>query len=535
MGDRFCGEARKEAGSVNRRQFLRRGAGAAAGIAARRAALGAFAPGAASRLAGDPRRPQFHLLPAANWMNDPNAPIYWNGEYHMFYQYNPEGAFWGDMHWGHAAGPDMVHWRHMPIALSPTPGGPDAAGCFSGAAAAREGQVAALYTGVVNARAQEATLRDGAHSFRESQCLAVSSDPELKRWTKRPGPVIAVPPRGLQVTGFRDPTLWSMNGWRYMGVGSGIRGWGGAVLLYRSRDFQHWEYLHLLAGGAGAEGHTANPVDSGEMWECPDLFPLGGGHVLLHSAQGKVFWQAGELDQGEMRFHAARSGVLDYGTYYAARTQLDRQGNRIVWGWIGETRPEREYRAAGWAGMMSLPRALTLAADGQLQMEPAPALRMLRREGAELRPGPDWRRRLAEMVLENGCGEILCRLRRSVGFALALIGTLPAGELPAPLLRVEFTPGDPERITVNGALIPLTAPHPGPEEDVLELRLFVDGSVVELYLDRQAAYTGRFYYPGGVSPRVSLRSPGKDGAIDSAIQRLSMWRLAPISPDRLTT
>src|SRR5947209_4680146 len=75
-----------------------------------------------ARLASDPLRPQFHLLPAANWMNDPNGPIYFDGRYHMFYQYNPFGAFWGSMHWGHATSPDMVHWHHEPIAMAPTAG-----------------------------------------------------------------------------------------------------------------------------------------------------------------------------------------------------------------------------------------------------------------------------------------------------------------------------------------------------------------------------------------------------------------------------
>src|SRR5690242_220623 len=73
------------------------------------------------KLAADPLRPQFHLLPAKNWMNDPNGPIFWNGLYHMFFQYNPNAAVWGDMHWNHAVSEDMIHWRHLPIALAPTP------------------------------------------------------------------------------------------------------------------------------------------------------------------------------------------------------------------------------------------------------------------------------------------------------------------------------------------------------------------------------------------------------------------------------
>src|SRR5215212_10152948 len=89
--------------------------------------------------AADHHRPKYHFLPRANWMNDPNGPIYWKGRYHMFYQHNPRGAFWGSMHWGHAVSTDMIHWRHLPIALAPTPGGPDKDGVWSGCVVDNDG------------------------------------------------------------------------------------------------------------------------------------------------------------------------------------------------------------------------------------------------------------------------------------------------------------------------------------------------------------------------------------------------------------
>ncbi|MGA9718191.1 MAG: glycoside hydrolase family 32 protein, partial [Acidobacteriaceae bacterium] len=122
--------------SPNRRQFL---ATAAALALAPRALLANSNPGTAkpaTEIANDPRRPQFHLLPAKNWMNDPNVPIFFNGKYHMFFQYNPRAAVWGDMSWYHSVSPDMLHWTHLPLALEPTTGGPDAFGCFSGSAIA---------------------------------------------------------------------------------------------------------------------------------------------------------------------------------------------------------------------------------------------------------------------------------------------------------------------------------------------------------------------------------------------------------------
>ena len=85
-------------------------------------------------VATDPHRPRYHFLPPANWLNDPNGLIQWNGEYHMFYQYNPNGPFHGTIHWGHAVSADLVHWRHLPIALAPEPGTADEDGCWSGCA-----------------------------------------------------------------------------------------------------------------------------------------------------------------------------------------------------------------------------------------------------------------------------------------------------------------------------------------------------------------------------------------------------------------
>jgi len=277
------------------------------------------APDLAQKLASDPRRPQFHLLPAANWMNDPNGPIFWKGHYHMFFQYNPNAAVWGDMHWAHAISPDMIHWKHLPVALSPTPGGPDADGCFSGTATVRNGVATVIYTGVQTVPADraeaEATLRDGHNNFRETQLYATSTDSELRTWTKRPTPVIAAPPPGMHVTGFRDPAPWREpalypDGW-LMAVGSGEAGKGGEALLYKSPDLQNWEYLHAVAEGPGRSTSDTNPVDSGEMWECPDLFPLGGKHVLIYSTEGKVTWKVGEIDPKELIFHEQQSGLLD--------------------------------------------------------------------------------------------------------------------------------------------------------------------------------------------------------------------------------
>jgi len=478
-------------------------------------------------LAKDPRRPQYHLLPKANWMNDPNGPIYWNGSYHMFYQYNPNGAYWGDMHWGHAISPDMVHWRHLPVALAPTPGGPDSAGCFSGSAVVDGDQVAMLYTGVVSVPESEATIRDGVHSLRESQCVAIGSGENLTIWTKDARPVITAPPAQMDVSGFRDPCPWRQGDMWYMAVGSGIRGKGGAVLLYRSKDLHHWEYLHPLAGGPGTRENATNPVDSGDMWECPDFFALGGKHVLIHSTQGKAYWQLGIFDTERLVFNPERGGVLDYGAFYAPKTQLDRDQNRILWGWIQETRPLEEYRAAGWAGMISLPRVLTLDHNGDLRYHIVPTVKKLRGKEHALRISKsedEDRKQIARMHIEGCCGEITCTFTRGTEpFAVSLVSDSGNERW----LTCDYDPSHPDNILMDGKPLPLGVTDGGG----IELHLHIDGSVIESFVNGEVAYTKRFYYAGSAAPKLGIQV---DGALKS-LSGLSMWQMSPISSNRLTT
>jgi len=517
--------------TLNRRDFLTRLIGAASVTTFGPAIFftQAFASTSPMVLAADPRRPQFHLLPAANWMNDPNGPIYWNGNYHMFYQYNPNGAVWGDMHWGHAISPDMVHWRHLPVALAPTPGGPDSAGCFSGTSIIDGDRVVAIYTGVVSAPEKEATIRDGVNSFKESQCMAFSTSKDLDSWTKNPEPVIATPPVGMDVSGFRDPVPWRRGDWWYMVVGSGIRGKGGAVLLYRSKDLLHWEYLHLLAQGAGNGKEAANPVDSGDMWECPDFFSIGDKYVLIHSAEGKAFWQSGVLDPDQLAFHPERNGVLDYGSFYAPKTQLDEHQNRILWGWIPERRPLEAYRVSGWAGMMSLPRLLTLDENSNLCMTVAPAVEELRHSPQILQISNSEEQnqnQIARMHIKDCCGEILCTAKPASGmFRLSLFEN---GETEkTPWLTIEYDPAQPNQIRLDEKTISL---QPG-KLDELELHFYIDGSVIEAFVNKRAAFTKRFYYQESSAPQLNITVSGKTARLSS----LSMWQLTPISTNRLTT
>jgi beta-fructofuranosidase len=476
-----------------------------------------------AKLAADPLRPQFHLLPAKNWMNDPNAPIYWNSRYHMFFQYNPGAAVWGNMHWAHAVSPDMIHWRHLPVALSPTPDGPDADGCFTGSAVDDHGAVAILYTGVKAAAPEQATLRDGIHNFREVQCLAISQDPELRSWEKWRQPVLQ-PPNDPRLTGFRDPFLWRDGDLWYMGVASGIRRQGGCVLLYRSRNLREWEYLHPLASGKWTERESVNPVESGEMWECPDFFRLGAKHVLLYATAGSVFWETGELDSRELLFHTEKRGVLDYGAYYAQKTQLDATDKRILWGWIPEKRPDAEFSAAGWAGCMALPRVLSIGVDGELEMRVASEAESLRAKTfrfPQQSAAPSERALALKAIKFDGVCSELAWKTASLPSSFELADT--AGTWWS--LRLE-PQGSAAKLTINGASIDL----PASSKSEREFHLYLDASVAEFIYDRKYAMTTRIYR----KPEGALRLVLDDSDL-AELTSLEAWQLRPISSNRLTS
>jgi beta-fructofuranosidase len=501
----------------NRRTFLKSvGIGTASGLLLTRS-RSALASTDATQIAHDPLRPEYHLLPQHNWMNDPNGPIWWKGQYHLFYQLNPHAAVWGDMHWGHAISPDMIHWHHQPIALAPTPGGADSEGCFSGSAVVFDGKPTFIYTGVQNAPPAETTIRDGNDKLRETQLLAIAEDDDLLHWKKLATPIIATPPQGIYVTGFRDPCLWQEGDEWYLGIGSGERTIGGCVLLYRSHDLRHWEYLHKLVQGKPNGKVAVNPCDSGEMWECPDFFTVNGRHCLFYSTEDKVLWTTGEYDAVHHRYIPVRNGVLDQGSaYYAPKSFLAPDGRRILWGWIRETRPESQFAAAGWSGAMSLPRVLTVDQYGELEMNPAVEVEKLR--GAE-----------ETSTLQTGAShkQTMTTLRREIQISLG--ETQP--EFSVRLLKQNKTVWEldvdvPANLVTCANITFALPPQLKPDDAI---RIFIDGSVIESFVAGREALTSRVYdlAPGSTELQIEL--------VKGQNLKLTQWPLQAISPDRLTT
>jgi beta-fructofuranosidase len=459
----------------------------------------------------DHLRPLYHFLPPSNWLNDPNGLIQWRGRYHLFYQYNPNGPFHGTIHWGHAASDDLVHWENLPIALAPTPGGPDKDGVYSGCAVDHDGVPTLVYTGI----------------HPEVQCLATPADANLTTWRKHPAnPVIAAPPAGLEVEGFRDPYVWQeADGW-YCAIGSGLKDVGGCVLLYRSADLVHWEYLHELCRGEITE--------AGRIWECPNFFPLGTKHVLLVSPipLRKVLYLIG--DYRDHRFAPERVAVVDDGgCYYAPQVMRDERGRRLMWGWLREERDQEAQRAAGWSGVMSLPTEVSLAPDGRLMVTPVPEVAALRAAHcAERAIALSQTEPFMPAGVEGARLEIMAVLEPGGAVAVGLsVLRSPDGQEET---RITFD-RSAGQLTVDrqqssldaGTVRDTRAVQVRPAADgTLSLRVFVDGSVVETFASDGTSISSRVY-PTRVDSR-GVRFFAQGGS--ALLRSLDVWEMASRAP-----
>ncbi|SDZ79056.1 beta-fructofuranosidase [Thalassobacillus cyri] len=317
---------------------------------------------------------QYHVMPQAGWMNDPNGFSYFNGEYHLFYQHHPYDPTWGPMYWGHVKSKDLVHWEHLPVALAPDEEY-DRDGCFSGSAIEKDGKHVLLYTGNVW------TERDEDDNLIQVQATAVSED---GIYYEKPGdnPVIASAPEGdIHPLHFRDPKVWQHEDDYYMVLGSKTKANTGQVLLYRSPDLLEWEFVAVMAKGEG---------NFGFMWECPDLFDLDGKDVLVMSPQGvepegdayhnlhQSGYVIGNLDYATGKLDYGAFHMLDHGfDFYAPQTTMDEKGRRILIAWMDMWESEMPTQNAGYAGAMTIPRVVTRKAD-KLYITPLPELKNLR-------------------------------------------------------------------------------------------------------------------------------------------------------------
>ena len=442
----------------------------------------------------DPVRPVYHLMAPANWMNDPNGPIYYKGAYHVFYQLNPYGVASANKSWGHVVSRDLVHWEHLPIALTPSPGTFDKDAIASGCCVVHEGVPTIIYTGFD---------RSGTGVRIEKQGIAHSYD-DMRTWSKYYGnPVIAERPRD-DLEGFRDPFAWREDDGWYVVIGSGIKGQGGTALLYRSEDLVDWEYLHPLCVGFG------------KNWECPNFFRLGDRYVLVVSPHADVMYSVGEYR--EHGFEPGPWRLMDLGgkdNFYAPNSMEDEKGRRIMWGWVRGGGTE----GYPWNGMLTLPRVLNMRPDGLLGMEPAPELQRLR--GSH--------RRFDNFVLSGSSPNVLKDVR---GDCLEVVAEFEPVDAESFGIEVRRSLGGEEKTAVgyDAAGKRLVAGDRGgdfamlPGEKSLQIRLFLDRSVMELYANGRACLTNRVFPERADSLGLKLYTEG--GSV--YVRSVDVWEMGSI-------
>ena len=322
-------------------------------------------------------RPAFHLSARVGWLNDPNGFSFYNGQYHMFYQYHPYDSHWGPMHWGHAVSRDLLHWDYLPAAMAPDMPY-DYDGCYSGSAVtAPDGRHLLMYTGV-----QRVPQPDGSFRHLQTQNLAFGDGTDYEKYAGNPVITGDALPAGSSPYDFRDPKLLRLpdGSYRALIANDGDDG-GGRILCFDSPDAIQWRFTGVLAENRGRLG---------QMWECPDLFELDGQQVLLVSSQDMLpkdfeyhngngaFYLLGKLDKGN-RFVESCNHAADYGIdFYAPQTVLTPDGRRIMIGWMQNWDTcNLHTRSKPWFGQMSLPRELSVK-NGILYQNPILELKQLR-------------------------------------------------------------------------------------------------------------------------------------------------------------
>ncbi|CAN1218154.1 Beta-fructofuranosidase, insoluble isoenzyme CWINV1 [Linum perenne] len=338
---------------------------------------------------GQPYRTGYHFQPPKNWINDPNGPMIYKGIYHLFYQYNPKGAVWGNIVWAHSTSTDLVNWKPQGYGIYPSEPS-DMNGTWSGSTTfLHDGTPAILYTGI-NPKNQQV------------QNLAVpknASDPYLRQWVKSPqNPLMAPTPQNrINASSFRDPTtawLGPDKKWRTI-IGSKV-GRKGLAILYTSKDFVNWVRAN----------HPLHSTEGTGMWECPDFFPVltGGYRIGVHTSKLgpnvkhvlKVslddtkhdHYTIGNYDPVKDVYTPDRDGLsekdyglrYDYGKYYASKTFFDSSMNRrILLGWINESSSVADDIKKGWAGVHTIPRTIWMHRSGkQLIQWPVKEIEKLR-------------------------------------------------------------------------------------------------------------------------------------------------------------
>ncbi|BCW68896.1 glycosyl hydrolase family 32 (plasmid) [Arthrobacter sp. NicSoilB4] len=390
-------------------------------------------------------RPAFHFTATEGWINDPLGVTWKDGQYHLFYQYVPGSTTWAsNCHWGHATSPDMIAWTEQGIAVAPGEGDD---GVWSGSIVTDpDGAATMFYTSVTEPDLGIGTVR-----------TATPDSDSWDTWTK--GSKLMTAP-GPGVVAYRDPFVFRDGGQWRMFVGAGLEGGTAAAVSYSSPDLSQWTLDGIAAQRSGME---TEPVWTGTMWECPQLFELDGSHVLVTSIWEDdvlhyVAYGVGSYADGQ--FTARSWGQLSYGkSYYAPSFFRDKNGGPSLIFWVrGVISPEGQ-----WASALSIPHTLTLDGD-TLVATPHADLAKYTRPGSLEQVSDS----VFETVLDGGAD---LHLTVTAGTVIRLA----TFDGPLAILRHD---GDGVRVTATGNADFADAFLPADEGS--ELRAIIDAGVLEL-------------------------------------------------------
>ncbi|HFU3702897.1 TPA: glycoside hydrolase family 32 protein [Streptococcus suis] len=316
-------------------------------------------------------RPERHFVPEIGWINDPNGFVYFKGEYHLFYQFNPYESVWGPMHWGHAKSKDLVNWEHLPVALAPDKDY-DKDGCFSGSAIVKDDTLWLMYTGhIVN--------EDG--SVRQVQNMAYSTDGiHFEKIAQNPVATEELLPEEVIANDFRDPKIFDKDGRYYSVVATKHKDGVGCIVLLGSDDLLDWQFESIFLKGQAHQGH---------VWECPDYFEVDGQEYLIVSPMryqkvdndfvniNSNIFVTGHVDWDKKVFVADSFKEIDHGhDFYAAQTTEGPEGERVMIAWMHTWGRKLVTNDLGhqWFGQMTLPRILKPSQTGLFQVLPTSVL-----------------------------------------------------------------------------------------------------------------------------------------------------------------
>lgn len=470
-----------------------------------------------SRFEGDFSRPKYHLLPAANWTNETHGLIYYNNKYRIFNQKNASNLMLRQINWGHYSSPDLIHWtEHKPV-LSPEPGF-DENGIWSGHVVLNnDGIPTAFYSA-------------GGAKFGVG--MALPKDSNLLEWEKFVGnPIILGQPEGFTRTDMHDPFLWKVGDRWYMCIGFGIEKDGkqnGALLLYTSRDLEKWEYQHLLFEG--------NPeVDnSGVFWEMPVFQKIGQKYVLLINKvpykgvpARAMYWVGDFVDEKFIPDNPIPKNLEVINRLLSPSLTIGKDGLLTAIAIIpDEIGGEAAFRH-GWTHLYSIPRVWTLK-DKKILQSPHPALKQLRGEKksfltqtikndnpllissghqqteieATINPGNS--KKFGFLVSENPDHSEFTRIYYDV----------ETREIVVDQTHSSLKEHIPLRIRKDKCDLDLSNP--------VDFHVFIDGSVVEVFINNEDAFTTRIFPLKETSNQVEIFTEG--ATIEVAVDR---WILKP--------